>query len=108
MYKTKRQLKNKNPSFDQETTETIQINNEIAWSKGFGKSPEEFISNWNKLINSISNDEDTILFFSINPDNVNWASDAKQTLVYQFGKITSKENIFVLNLNVDYNDSVNL
>ena len=32
-------------------------------------------------------------------------SDAKQTLVYQFGKSTAKENIFVLNLNVD-NDSV--
>ena len=89
--------------FDQETTETIPINNEIAWSNGLGEPPEEFISNWNKLINSISNDEDTILFFSINPNNVSWASEAEQTLVYQFGKITSKENVFVLNLNIDYN-----
>ena len=56
--------------FDQETSETIPINNEIAWSNGLGEPPEEFISNWNKLINSISNDEDTILFFSINPNNV--------------------------------------
>lgn len=88
-----------------ENIEPIQINEDILWTKGIGKSPEEFISNWNKLINSISNDEETIMFFSINPDGVNWVSDAKQTLVYQFGKSTAKENIFVLNLNVD-NDSV--
>ena len=78
-------------------------------SKDFGKlkfSVPEFIRSdveLNKLINSISNDEDTILFFSINPNNVSWASEAEQTLVYQFGKITSKENVFVLNLNIDYN-----
>ena len=84
-----------------EDSEPIKINEDILWTKGIGKSPEEFISNWNKLINSISNDEETILFFSINPDGVNWVSDAKQTLVYQFGKSTAKENIFVLNLNVD-------
>ena len=88
-----------------ENIEPIQINEDILWTKGVGKSPEEFISNWNKLINSISNDEETIMFFSINPDGVNWVSDAQQTLVYQFGKSTAKENIFVLNLNVD-NDSV--
>ena len=88
-----------------ENIEPIQINEDILWTKGVGKSPEEFISNWNKLINSISNDEETIMFFSINPDGVNWVSDAKQTLVYQFGKSTAKENIFVLNLNVD-NDTV--
>ena len=84
-----------------EDSEPIKINEDILWTKGIGKSPEEFISNWNKLINSISNDEETILFFSIYPDGVNWVSDAKQTLVYQFGKSTAKENIFVLNLNVD-------
>ena len=69
-----------------EDSEPIKINEDILWTKGIGKSPEEFISNWNKLINSISNDEETILFFSINPDGVHWVSDAKQTLVYQFGK----------------------
>ena len=82
---------------------SITINEEITWSKGIGKTPEEFVSNWNKLINSISNDEETILFFSINPDSVNWGSEAELTLVYQFGKSTEKENIFVLNLNVDNN-----
>lgn len=90
-------------NLNQENTETIPINNEVTWSNGLGESPEEFISNWNKLINSISNDDDTVLFFSINPNNVNWASEAEQTLVYQFGKITSKENVFVMNLNIDYN-----
>ena len=88
-----------------EDSEPIKINEDILWTKGIGKSPEEFISNWNKLINSISNDEETILFFSINPDGVNWVSDAKQPLVYQFGTSTAKENIFFLNLNVD-NDTV--
>ena len=36
-----------------ENIEPIQINEDILWTKGVGKSPEEFISNWNKLINSI-------------------------------------------------------
>ena len=86
-----------------ESNTSITINEEITWSQGIGNTPEEFVSNWNKLINSISNDEDTLLFFSINPDGVNWVSYAQQTLVYQFGKSTAKENIFVLNLNVDNN-----
>ena len=80
-----------------ESNTSITINEEITWSKGIGNTPEEFVTNWNKLINSISNDEDTISFFSINPDGVNWGSDAQQTLVYQFGKSTAKENIFGLN-----------
>ena len=90
-------------NLNEEKNESIPINDEVSWSNGLGEPPEEFISNWNRLISSISNDEDTILFFSINPNNVNWASEAEQTLVYQFGKITSKENVFVLNLNIDYN-----
>ena len=40
---------------------SITINEEITWSEGIGNTPEEFVSNWNKLINSISNDEETIL-----------------------------------------------
>ena len=86
-----------------ESNTSITINEEITWSKGIGNTPEEFVTNWNRLINSISNDEDTISFFSINPDGVNWVTDAQQTPVYQFGKSTAKENIFVLNLNVDNN-----
>ena len=81
----------------EEVNETIAIDNEIAWSQGLGKSPEEFVSNWNKLIDSISDDQDTITFFSIDPDGIYQVSNAKETFVYQFG---STENIFVLNLNV--------
>ena len=54
----------------QEGDESISIDNELNWSQGLGKSPEEFVSNWNKLIDSISNDQDTITFFSIDPDGI--------------------------------------
>ena len=84
----------------QEGDESISIDNELNWSQGLGKSPEEFVSNWNKLIDSISNDQDTITFFSIDPDGIYQVSTAKETFVYQFG---STENIFVLNLNVSNN-----
>ena len=84
----------------QEGDESISIDNELNWSQGLGKSPEEFVSNWNKLIDSISNDQDTITFFSIDPDGIYQVSTSKETFVYQFG---STENIFVLNLNVSNN-----
>ena len=84
----------------QEGDEGMSIDNELNWSQGLGKSPEEFVSNWNKLIDSISNDQDTITFFSIDPDGIYQVSTAKETFVYQFG---STENIFVLNLNVSNN-----
>ena len=84
----------------QEVDEGMSIDNELNWSQGLGKSPEEFVSNWNKLIDSISNDQDTITFFSIDPDGIYQVSTAKETFVYQFG---STENIFVLNLNVSNN-----
>ena len=64
--------------------ETTAIDNEIIWSQGIGKSPGEFVSNWNKLIDSISNDQDTITFFSIDPDGIYQVSTAKETFVYQF------------------------
>ena len=84
----------------QEVDEGMSIDNELNWSQGLGKSPEEFVSNWNKLIDSISNDQDTITFFSIDPDGIYQVSTAKETFVYQFG---NTENIFVLNLNVSNN-----
>ena len=67
-----------------ESNTSITINEEITWSKGIGNTPEEFVTNWNKLINSISNDEDTISFFKIKPERVKFISYHKQTLVYQF------------------------
>ena len=69
--------------------ETTAIDNEIIWSQGIGKSPGEFVSNWNKLIDSISDDQDTITFFSIDPDGVYQVSNEKETLVYRFGNSRS-------------------
>jgi uncharacterized protein YcfL len=86
-----------------ESNTSITINEEITWSQGIGSTPEEFVINWNKLIDSISNDQETITFFSIDPDGVYQVSNAKETLVYQFGNSTETENIFVLNLNVENN-----
>ena len=48
----------------QEGDEGMSIDNELNWSQGLGKSPEEFVSNWNKLIDSISNDQDTCLLYT--------------------------------------------
>ena len=81
--------------------ETTAIDNEIIWSQGIGKSPGEFVSNWNKLIDSISDDQDTITFFSIDPDGVYQVSNEKETLVYRFGNSSETDNIFVLNLKIE-------
>ena len=35
------------------------------WHTGIGETPESFVSNWNILVNSISDDPQTIDFFSI-------------------------------------------
>ena len=83
--------------------ETTAIDNEIIWSQGIGKSPGEFVSNWNKLIDSISDDQDTITFFSIDPDGVYQVSNEKETLVYRFGNSSETDNIFVLNLKIENN-----
>ena len=83
--------------------ETTAIDNEIIWSQGIGKSPGEFVSNWNKLIDSISDDQDTITFFSIDPDKVYQVSNEKDTLVYRFGNSSETDNIFVLNLKIENN-----
>ncbi len=69
--------------------------------QGLGKTSEEFVSNWNKLINTISEDEDTILYFSMNPDNVKWTSEQKEALYYSFGDSgdeTNINNVFVINM----------
>ena len=58
-------------------------------------------SNWNKLIDSISDDQDTITFFSIDPDGVYQVSNEKETLVYRFGNSSETDNIFVLNLKIE-------
>ena len=71
---------------------------EIVFEQGFGKNPSEFVSNWNKLVSEISSDEETLLFFSINPDNVQWTSTDKNMLYYQFGLSENTQSLFVLNI----------
>ena len=71
---------------------------EIVFEQGFGKNPSEYVSNWNKLVSEISSDEETLFFFSINPDNVQWASTDRNTLFYQFGLNEDTQSSFVLNI----------
>ena len=71
---------------------------EIVFEQGFGKNPSEFVANWNKLVSEISSDEETLFFFSINPDNVQWTSTDRNILYYQFGLSESTQSSFVLNI----------
>lgn len=78
---------------------------EIVFEQGLGKNPTEFVANWNKLVDEISEDEETLLFFSINPDNVQWASTDQNILFYQFGLNENIQSTFVLNILIA-NDTV--
>ena len=71
---------------------------EIVFEQGFGKNPSEYVSNWNKLVSEISSDEETLFFFSINADNVQWASTDRNILFYQFGLNENTQSSFVLNI----------
>ena len=74
--------------------------------QGLGKSSEEFVSNWNQLVSTISEDEDTIRYFSMNPDNVKWTSETKEALYYSFGDSGDESNInnvFVINMFITEN-----
>ncbi len=71
---------------------------EIVFEQGFGKNPSEYVSNWNKLVSEISSDEETLFFFSINPDNVQWGSTDRNILIYQFGLTEDTQSSFVLNI----------
>ena len=83
---------------DAESTEE----NDISLNyQGLGRPSEEFVSNWNELVSTISEDEETILYFSINPDNVKWPSETKEVLYYSFGdsgKQSDISNVFVINM----------
>ena len=71
---------------------------EIVFEQGFGKNPSEYVANWNKLVTEISSDDETLLFFSINPENVQWTSTDRNMLYYQFGLSENTQSLFVLNL----------
>ena len=82
-----------------ETTNSDESQSEeIVFEQGFGKNPSEFVSNWNKLVSEISSDEETLLFFSINPENVQWTSTDRNMLYYQFGLSENTQSLFVLNI----------
>ena len=90
-------------------TETVdeepQSGDQIIFTKGLGKSTSEYVSNWNKLISEIANDEDTVLYFSVNPEKVRWTSTEQTVLFYQFGNLEETSSSFVINLAVE-NDIV--
>ena len=71
---------------------------EIIVVSGLGKTSSEYVANWNKLVSDISSDEDTVLYFSINPDKVRWTSTEQNTLFYQFGDIENTNSSFVINI----------
>ena len=68
--------------------------------QGLGKTSEEFVSNWNKLVNTISEDEDTILYFSMNPDNVKWTSEQREALYYSFGDTGDESSFYNIFVNI--------
>ena len=74
---------------------------ELSFDQGLGKNPTEFVSNWNKLVDEISEDEETLLYFSINPDKVQWASTDQKILFYQFGLSENTKSTFILNILID-------
>ena len=82
----------------EETSNNGSQTEEIVFVQGFGKNPSEYVSNWNKLVSEISSDEETLFFFSINPDNVQWASTDRNILFYQFGLNEDTQSSFVLNI----------
>ena len=85
----------------EDVDEQPESGDQIIFTKGLGKSTSEYVSNWNKLISEIANDEDTVLYFSINPDEVRWASPEQTVLFYQFGKLEETPVSFAINLIVE-------
>ena len=91
-------------SSDEDTTNS-EVNSDLSISKGLGKTSEIYVSNWNQLVAAISEDEQTSTFFSINPDEVKWTSLEKDTLYYEFGNLENPQTVFVINLNINKENS---
>tara|TARA_B100001564_G_scaffold8067_1_gene6899 strand:- start:2090 stop:2701 length:612 start_codon:yes stop_codon:yes gene_type:complete len=85
-------------------TETGQEENEaetgveVVFDQGLGESPTQFVANWNILVNEISEDDETLLYFSINPDEAQWTSTDQNILFYQFGLSENPQSNFILNV----------
>ena len=86
-----------NDSSELEINEENQ-SQEIFFESGLGKEPSEYVTNWNKLVSDISSDDDTLFYFSIDPEKVQWTSIDQKVLYYQFGFNENTDSIFVLNL----------
>ena len=91
-------------SSDEDMTNST-VENDLSISKGLGKTSEIYVSNWNQLVATISEDEQTSTFFSINPDEVKWTSLEKDTLYYEFGNLENPQTVFVINLNINKENS---
>ena len=89
-----------NESSEVDSTDENQ-SEEIVFEQGFGKNSSDFVANWNKLVSKISSDEETLSYFSINPDNVQWASTDRNILFYQFGINENTQSAFVLNILIE-------
>ena len=88
-----------------EDTPNSEVDSDLSISKGLGKTSEIYVSNWNQLVAAISEDEQTSTFFSINPDEVKWTSLEKDTLYYEFGNLENPQTVFVINLNINKENS---
>ena len=86
-----------NTETDQEEA-TTETGNEVVFDQGLGESPTQFVANWNILVNEISEDDETLLYFSINPDEVQWTSTDQNILFYQFGLSENPQSNFILNV----------
>ncbi len=83
--------------------ETVAENRDVKfdYEKGIGKDTDNFILNWNKLVSEVSTNEETIAFFSLNPNKLRWMDWKRDTLVYQFGNDETALSGFTLNLNIN-------
>ncbi|NCW64039.1 MAG: hypothetical protein EBW04_08015, partial [Betaproteobacteria bacterium] len=79
----------------------IEETQEINFTSGLGKSTTEYVSNWNKLVSEISSNEETLLFFSIDPEKVRWETPEQKILVYRFAETENNTYTFTLNLGVE-------
>ena len=77
---------------------TSKTGNQVVFDQGLGESPTQFVANWNILVDEISEDDETLLYFSINPDEVQWTSTDQNILFYQFGLSENPQSNFILNV----------
>ncbi len=88
----------------EEEPNAVEETQEINFTSGLGKSTTEYVSNWNKLVSEISENEETLLFFSIDPEKVRWETPEQKILVYRF--VESENNTYTFTLNLGVEDDI--